>query len=1584
MSFRRRALFLAGLFVAVSCSDAGNPVAPGGPGQPGPVDVPDEFLQAISCTVDEIANTFSCAPLGPQTDGALGAINIGGGSSGIPYAEFVRTNDVSTADSAIFDMAIKNNMNGQVMGTTDGSTPHPYGMRVFFYKAQEPAVGQPQVLTKINPADTAWVRVASPDSQVFAGAGSKPRRFFQYDPQIVNPTAVSVPETWKFDLENVATWSFVAYISTEVRFPKGWLNIIPDAPTIQADSSLTLTAQVRNAFGVRLTNESLSWSTSDSLIVTVDTLVLPDSQVVITGQTEGTAWIKAVSNHANAAERAARRDSVLVTVTPKADSMNALTNVTSFFPADSLPAQTVPNTTYTTAEGGTATVDGDGRLSYLSPAGYAGKDTVVYDVQIGAVTVQGRVIVQVDPSNYWYAQASADVADAGNTGRDADPFPSLANAVAAAGTGDTVFIYAPANGTEQLNGGAVLKVGQALIGAAVPGAFSTVINGIPVTIFQGGGAQPNLTRASGATVTLAQNNRLVGLAIDNDAGAAIQGTGFGTLVVSGVSVDPTGPALDLTTGVLDATFMLLSSTGSTTFGLRLLGVSGMLNAANGTLAMAAGATGRAVLVNGSSAKILLGSAVTGTRGIEITGVTADSVTLSGALTLTGEGLSVHDNSGGVISFTSAGGKTLTTGANPAVLLTGNTVGNTVRFAGGNLDITTANANGFSATGAGTVSVTGASNSVATGTGIPVTLTSVNTGTAGVTFDSVSTSTGATSGIVLNGISGNGFQSTGGTISGTTGPAVLLTNTNAADSVSLRSMTLIRNAGTGAVISGTNFGKLHVLGTSVQASGGPGALALTTGTMSGTYSVVSSNSSTASGVSLTGVNGTFNASNGSINTAGAAAFLISGGSVSGTISGTVAQASAIPLLSVSGGHETGAAVLTFAGNVTATNGNGLQFDNADGTYTFTAGVTLSGGDAGIDITNGSAGDFTFPSGANIVSPSTGNLVSILNSAPNFTYAGQFTKANNNVTGILVSNNTGGTITFNGTGTKSISSGTAAAVSLVSNTGTAINFDGGSLVITSGTGGGFNATGGGTVRVAGAGNTVTSTAGGRTVNIQNTSIAAGNVTFRSVTGTGAAAGVRVENTGTAGGFKITGDGATAGSGGILTLNGVTAADSAAFTLTNTANLGLEFVRVEVTTGGGAGGIAANNLQGTNVVRNSVFDYNQTAPDAVPQHNAYGARFVQSNTNATITLDGVTINGTRAGSSAGVLSAQGNSVVTFNVIDSNTGDGFQSLFTDLFGSGWVIGAGDNAGSTAVVNLTVRDSRFTNAAPNGTNNFEMSAFENATLNYKIKDNLFQNVANASAIAGIINVNTLHSGRFGSTTAMDSIVGNTITNSGTASTVADLGYIGIRIALENNVSGIQHRVVVANNTITDTWRQGILLSSRGQNSGYNVRVENNTVGTAGLPVGQSNRRGIEVELQSSAQMNIEVLNNSVYGAGTVDAAAALGLRNGIEVGTATLNATVTGNTLRSTSGGTTARFRAETAGTGTGVMCLDLRSNNLEDNSKAYALTHSAGTFRVEGAGAGAVSNASIQAANTVGNGNVSGAVLYNNGANCQQPAGL
>ena len=80
----------------------------------------------------------------------------------------------------------------------------------------------------------------------------------------------------------------------------------------------------------------------------------------------------------------------------------------------------------------------------------------------------------------------------------------------------------------------------------------------------------------------------------------------------------------------------------------------------------------------------------------------------------------------------------------------------------------------------------------------------------------------------------------------------------------------------------------------------------------------------------------------------------------TYAANVTKASLGALLNVSGGHT---GTLTFnTGTLSATAGHGLQFDNADGAYNFNGTTTLNGGDAGVDILNGSGGTFSFTSGA----------------------------------------------------------------------------------------------------------------------------------------------------------------------------------------------------------------------------------------------------------------------------------------------------------------------------------------------------------------------------------------------------------------------------------------------------------------------------------------------------------------------------------------------------------------------------------------------------------------------------------------------
>src|SRR5262249_54813296 len=115
-----------------------------------------------------------------------------------------------------------------------------------------------------------------------------------------------------------------------------------------------------------------------------------------------------------------------------------------------------------------------------------------------------------------------------------------------------------------------------------------------------------------------------------------------------------------------------------------------------------------------------------------------------------------------------------------------------------------------------------------------------------------------------------------------------------------------------------------------------------------------------------------------------------------------------LLFVASGHT---GTLTFStGTLSANLGTGLQFDNADGTYNFNGTTTLNGGDAGIDILNGSSGTFNFSTSTSITSP-TGTAFNVGTSPgnPTVTYSGSITQ-NNAQRVVNIDGTTGAGITF----------------------------------------------------------------------------------------------------------------------------------------------------------------------------------------------------------------------------------------------------------------------------------------------------------------------------------------------------------------------------------------------------------------------------------------------------------------------------------------------------------------------------------------------------------------------------------------------
>jgi hypothetical protein len=390
-------------------------------------------------------------------------------------------------------------------------------------------------------------------------------------------------------------------------------------------------------------------------------------------------------------------------------------------------------------------------------------------------------------------------------------------------------------------------------------------------------------------------------------------------------------------------------------------------------------------------------------------------------------------------------------------------------------------------------------------------------------------------------------------------------TNAAgNGVTLGSNNIVRGVQignvTGAAISGTGFGTLTVY-DDVRINTNGQALNLNNGTLAGS-SVIATLTSTGgtNNVSLTTVNGTANLGTGALSGATGTAFSVSGGNADITYAGTVNKASAGLLIDV---QNKATGTMTLSGALGATAGTGINLNNMDGTFNATGVVTLNGGDAGIDVTTGSAGTVNFSNAGSAITNPTNEAIRIDSSSPTFTYAGSITK-NNTGTGITSTNNTSGTQLYSGAIT--LSSAAANAINLSTN-GTAtlnftnavgltttlgdavrhqtsgnVNFSGG-LTIATAAGNGINATGGGTLTVTPPGtgfNSISTTGTGTSLNMNTTQIGATGLTFRSITNNGTGAnGISLVSTGTAaanGGLVITGVGTTTNSGG--TINNKTA--------------------------------------------------------------------------------------------------------------------------------------------------------------------------------------------------------------------------------------------------------------------------------------------------------------------------------------------------------------------------------------------------------------------------------------------------------------
>ena len=243
---------LAGLVALASCTDRGSspvdpgepPTPPGGPGTP--IEV-----QALACTGNTKTLQVTCASATPGTAGS--AILLGNQNVNVTLTSSNANYDPGL-QRFTFDVTVRNRI-GQALGTTDGTTLDPAGVRVFF--ADSP----------VATSGTGNISVMSDGIGMGTASG---QHYYQYN-EVLSEFELSPVKQWRFDMPpTVGTFDFLLFVSAAVQFPNGWITVTPPVHNMPA-------MQVKNV-GIVVRDK---WGRPDSS--TVPTLNSADGAIAVVG-----------------------------------------------------------------------------------------------------------------------------------------------------------------------------------------------------------------------------------------------------------------------------------------------------------------------------------------------------------------------------------------------------------------------------------------------------------------------------------------------------------------------------------------------------------------------------------------------------------------------------------------------------------------------------------------------------------------------------------------------------------------------------------------------------------------------------------------------------------------------------------------------------------------------------------------------------------------------------------------------------------------------------------------------------------------------------------------------------------------------------------------------------------------------------------------------------------------------------------------------------------------------------------------------------------------------------------------------------
>lgn len=609
----------------------------------------------MECSAHISLGTLSCQVSSPHLGpDAQGLIILGGQGVYVHLAsENVCLADACepAAPAGIFQADVNiTNLIGQAIGTTDGENVDSAGIRIFFH-------GSPMV-TATTDGQSGLVEVDNPSGTgTFTGAD---QLYFQYD-EVLAPNEKSGNKTWRWSISpNVETFTFQVLVAVVVQYPEGWIDVSPARDTLVTGgpdtSTSQLTAVVRDMIGAELVDEKVTWSSSDTTLLTVDS----------TGLATAKAGTGSVTVTATAGTRTGKAEIFLVPYAPSIESeddvfpLTVLGNVSISSGASGFSVTTNDvfsegatvtfvgwnGTAGKTEHGGnismTASGAGMGEFTYDPPAGFEGTDAFQYVLSDGVTADTATVTVTVDGMIWFINNAAPNCTSiVAGCGRLSSPLSSLeafntANTGVgnAPGDGDVVFIYE--SGTDY-NGPLTLRTGQKLIGQDATESLEAFVGAAPV----GSAALPGMAPVNGVRaringvgggIVLGSNNTLRGLYVVNTAGTGIHGDGFGLLTLGGdVEVNASGgPAVSLSNGAVSGAFRSLSATAGTN-GIVLSNVTGTFQVTGAGTAASGGSihntTGDGVLLTNTGPVQLSWMLIQNNGGSGIKGTSVGGFTL---------------------------------------------------------------------------------------------------------------------------------------------------------------------------------------------------------------------------------------------------------------------------------------------------------------------------------------------------------------------------------------------------------------------------------------------------------------------------------------------------------------------------------------------------------------------------------------------------------------------------------------------------------------------------------------------------------------------------------------------------------------------------------------------------------------------------------------------------------------------------------------------------------------------------------------------------------------------------------------------